>query len=214
MRIVCTSDTHSKHKQVPIPDGDIFIHAGDLTPRGNHNEFISVGNWFKSLEAQFKHRIMIAGNHDWGLHINSRRIREDHFDRKVHYLEDSGIELEGIKFYGSPWVPEFMNWAFMKDDESLARHWDAIPDDTQVLITHGPPYGILDMESEPRRCGSKSLRNRIEALAKLGNLKHHIFGHIHEDYGIQEVDGVTFHNVAALNGEYKYQNPPQVIEIK
>lgn len=216
-RIICTSDTHSKHKQVPIPEGDIFIHAGDLTPRGNHNEFISVGNWFRQLKDRFKHRIFIAGNHDFSLMWNKRMILDAYFDPEVIYLQDSGIELEGIKFYGTPWVPWFHQWAFMKFEDELKAHWDAIPEDTDVLITHCPPYDILDMESEPRRCGSLTLADRVKQLK---NLKHHVFGHIHEAYGQKTVEygqnpshTVTFHNVAALNGEYRYQNPPQIIEI-
>ncbi len=210
VKIVCTSDTHSKHKQVPIPDGDIFIHAGDLTPRGNHNEFISVGNWFRSLKNKFKHRIFIAGNHDFSLMWNKRMILGSYFDSDVIYLEDSGVNLEGLNIYGSPWVPWFNNWAFMKEDAELKPHWDEIPDDTNVLITHGPPYNILDMESEPRRCGSSSLAERVKQLK---HLKHHIFGHIHESYGETLIDGVHYHNVAALNGNYRYQNPPHEIII-
>ena len=216
-RIVCTSDTHSKHKQVPIPDGDIFIHAGDLTPRGNHNEFISVGNWFHKLKDQFKHRIFIAGNHDFSLMWNNRMILTNYFDPDVIYLEDSGVELEGLRFYGSPWMPWFHQWAFMKHDHELKSHWDAIPDDTDVLITHCPPYDILDMESEPRRCGSETLRDRVMQLIGQKHddfgLKHHVFGHIHEAYGQKTIGTVSFHNVCALNGEYKYQNPPQVFDL-
>lgn len=208
IKIVATSDTHSKHKQVPIPDGDIFLHCGDLTPRGNHNEFISVGTWFESLKDRFKHRIMIAGNHDFSLMWNSRMILDNYFDKDVIYLEDSGIELEGIKFYGSPWVPQFMNWAFMKLDHELKPHWDAIPDDTDILITHGAPHGILD-KYDDRHTGSQTLMKRIKEL----KLKHHIFGHLHEGYGDDIVDGVHYHNVAALNGEYQYQNAPQIIEV-
>ncbi len=213
VRLVCLSDTHSKHKQISMPDGDILIHAGDLTPRGNHNEFISVGKWFESMKDKYKHRIFIAGNHDWSLMWNSRMILESYFDPDVIYLEDSGVELEGIKFYGSPWVPQFMDWAFMKHDEDLKLYWDSIPDDTNVLITHGPPCNIQDMESEPRRCGSLSLRTRVEKLIQYGHLKHHIFGHIHEDNGTKYHGGVGFHNVCSLNGEYRYEHPPTVIEV-
>lgn len=209
MRIVATSDTHSKHKQVPVPDGDIFIHAGDLTPRGNHNEFISVGNWFRELKKRFKYRIMIAGNHDFSLMWNSRMILENYFDPDVIYLEDKGVEIEGFKIYGSPWVPQFRDWAFMKLDHELKPHWDAIPDDIQILITHGAPHGILD-EWENRSVGSLTLRDRVNELS---HLRHHIFGHLHEGYGDSICNGVHYHNVAALNGEYRYQNPPQVIDL-
>lgn len=210
VRIVATSDTHTKHKEVPVPDGDIFIHAGDLTGLGNYHEYISVGNWFRKLKDQFKYRIMIAGNHDFSLMINKRVIMHDHFDSEVIYLEDSGIKLDGIYFYGSPWTPQYRSWAFMQDDADLSRYYAHIPNDVDVLITHGPPFGILDKEEDQERCGSRTLLNRVKELK---NLKHHIFGHIHESYGEEKIDDVTFHNVCALNGNYRYQNPPQVIDL-
>lgn len=210
MRIVCLSDTHGKHKQVPVPDGDVLVHAGDMTGLGNWSEFISVGNWFRAMRDRFKHRIMIAGNHDWGLEINKRLVLEAHFDKDLIYLQDSGVCIDGVNIYGTPWMPVFYNWAFMHDESELPKYYAAIPDNTQVLITHAPPLGILDKEDDNARCGSSSLLARVKELKEL---KHHIFGHIHESYGVHEEDGVVFHNVASLNGAYRYQNPPQVIDI-
>ena len=210
-KLVCLSDTHTKHKQVPIPDGDILIHCGDMTGRGNYHEFISIGNWFREMKERFKHRIMIAGNHDWGLELNKRIILHDHFDKDLIYLQDESVELEGIKFYGTPWMPPFMDWAFMREEEKLSMYYANIPEDTEVLITHCPPYGIRDMESEPRRCGSHALCERIKQLP---NLKHHVFGHIHEDYGSETIEGISFHNCSSLNGNYRYQNPPIIINIE
>lgn len=213
VKLVCLSDTHTKHRQVPIPDGDILIHCGDMTGRGNYHEFISIGNWFRELKDKFKHRIMIAGNHDFGLEINKRIILDAHFDKELIYLQDEAITLEGIKFYGTPWMPPFYDWAFMLDEGDLKSYYGAIDDDTQVLITHCPPKGILDrnMDADDQvRCGSESLAERIKQLPKL---THHIFGHIHGGYGNVKVNGVSYHNVASLNEAYRYQNPPQIIEI-
>lgn len=210
VKIVALSDTHTKHRQVPLPEGDILIHAGDMTGRGNYHEFIGIGQWFRDCKDRFKHQIIIAGNHDFGLEVNSKVIMRDHFDENVIYLQDSGIELEGIKFYGCPWMPVFYNWAFMRDESELAPYYNAIPDDTEVLITHGPPLGILDQNGHKDKCGSITLYNRIKELK---HLKHHIFGHIHEAYGKLKIDDVTFHNVCSLNGDYRFQNMPQVIEI-
>lgn len=209
IKLVCLSDTHSKHKQVIVPDGDILIHAGDLTPRGNYHEFISVGNWFQKMRERFKHVIFIAGNHDWAFQFNAPLMARTFF-QGCHYLQDDAIELMGIKFYGSPRTPNFYNWAFMDEDEDLAPYWSRIPDDTEVLITHGPPFSILDFEANQNRCGSRSL---YECVKQLPKLKHHIFGHIHESYGTEKIDDVTFYNVASLNGNYQYANAPQVIEI-
>jgi Icc-related predicted phosphoesterase len=215
MRIVATSDTHTKHKQVKMPfeDFDVFIHAGDMTGRGNWHEFISVGNWFRHMRDQFKHRIIVAGNHDWGLEFNSSQIMNDHFDKDVIYLQDKEIIIDGVKFYGCPWMPNFYNWAFMRTEEELVKYYDAIPDDTQVLITHCPPQGLLDRNKEAddqERCGSFALAERIKQLPKL---THHIFGHIHGGYGSVKVNGVSYHNVAALNEAYMYQNKPHIIEV-
>lgn len=210
MRIVALSDTHTLQDQVPLPDGDILIHAGDLGNVGKPHEYIKIGKWFRDLRDKYKHRIFIAGNHDWGLMSHEQAIIGAHFDPDVIYLCDKGVELEGIKFYGTPWMPEFYDWAFMHPEDELHRYYDAIPDDTEVLITHAPPYGILDRNAGDDRCGSPTLLARVKQLP---NLRHHIFGHIHGGYGTEVIDGVTFHNVSSLNEMYRYQNPPQVITI-
>lgn len=215
MKIVAVSDTHCKHKQIIMPEGkfDVLVHAGDLTGRGRWNEFISPANWFLAQKEKFNHRVMIAGNHDWGLEFNPRQIMNDNFDKDVIYLQDSGVVLDGVKFYGCPWMPNFYDWAFMRTEEELVKYYDAIPDDTEVLITHCPPRGILDrnMEADDQeRCGSSSLAERIKDLKKL---KVHIFGHIHGGYGSVKVNGVSYHNVCSLNEQYMYANAPQVIEL-
>lgn len=215
MKIVAVSDTHQKHKQIIMPEGefDVLVHAGDMTGRGNFTEFISIGNWMRAQRFKFKHRLMIAGNHDWGFELNAPAIKRCHFDDDVVYLQDRGVIIDGVKFYGTPWMPVFYNWAFMRDEEELKKYYALIPDDTEVLITHCPPLGILDrtMEADDQeRCGSSSLAERIKDLKKL---KVHIFGHIHGGYGSVKVNGVSYHNVCSLNEAYRYQNPPQVIEL-
>lgn len=215
MRIVAVSDTHTLQKHVPIPEGqfDFFIHAGDMGNVGKYNEYAAIGKWFSELKSQFKHRIIVPGNHDIGFMRDSDRIMSDHFDEDVILLIDKGIELEGVKFYGCPWMPNFMNWAFMLEEEELSPYYDAIPDDTQVLITHCPPLNILDQTTKNygyERCGSSTLLERVKKLPKL---THNIFGHIHHSYGNVVIDGVSYHNVASLNEGYRYQNPPQVIDL-
>lgn len=210
MKLVCISDTHLCQNDVILPDGDILIHAGDLTSLGNFNEFRGVGEWFKSIKHKFKHIIIVGGNHDFSLMLNSKITLQEHFDPEVIYLQDSGIELDGVKFYGSPWCPQFYDWAFMKEEADLIPHWNAIDDDVNVLITHTPPYGILDENATKHHCGSLTLYERIKGLK---SLKHHIFGHLHHSYGQETIDDVTFHNVCSLNDQYVYQNPPQIIEL-
>lgn len=215
MRIVAVSDTHTLHRQVPIPEGnfDVFIHAGDMGNVGKYREYAEIGKWFHELKSQFKHRIIVPGNHDWGLMTNADMIMQDHFDEDVILLIDKAVELDGVKFYGCPWMPNFMDWAFMREEWELAPYYDAIPDDTQVLITHCPPLDILDQTTQKygyERCGSPNLLDRVKKLPKL---THHIFGHIHHSHGNVVIDGVSYHNVASLNEAYKYANPPQVIEL-
>lgn len=214
-RIVAISDTHTLQEHIPMPEGDydIMIHAGDMGNVGKYREYSEIGKWFRKYKHQFKHQIIVPGNHDWGFQTQPEMIMQDHFDKDVILLIDKGIELEGIKFYGCPWMPNFMDWAFMKEEDDLKPHYEAIPDDTQVLITHCPPLNILDKTTErygAARCGSVNLLNRIRCLPKL---THHIFGHIHNSYGDVVKDGVSFHNVAILNELYIYHNKPQVINI-
>lgn len=212
-RIVAISDTHTLQNQMELPEADILIHAGDMGGRGSSHEYFEIGNWFKKLKSKFKHRIIVPGNHDGAFQRNAEAVMRDWFDDGVILLLDKGIELEGIKFYGCPWMNQFYNWAFMRDSEAeLAQDYAKINDDTQVLITHAPPYGILDKNSNPHddRCGSKALYQRIKELPKL---QHHIFGHIHASHGQVTIGDVTFHNVAMLNEMYLHTNQATIIEV-
>lgn len=209
--IVATSDTHGRHGEVPMPDGDILIHAGDSTRVGGLDEFMRFAEWMNA-QKKYKHRIWIAGNHELSMEdaANKKEILSL-FDDDVIYLENEGVELEGIHFYGSPFTPEFFNWAFMKDDSDLAAEWKKIWDSVNVLITHGPPYSILDKNNRGDACGSQSLYEHVKLLP---HLTHHIFGHLHHSHGYEEIDGMHFHNVCALDDAYRYKNPPQIIQIK
>ncbi len=220
MKIVALSDTHTLQRLVPMPEGqfDVLIHAGDLGNVGKSREYVAIGDWFRSIKHQYKHQIIVPGNHDWGMMQQFDECRK-HFDDDVIFLIDKAIEIDGIKFYGCPWMPQFYDWAFMLPERDLPAMYVRIPDDTEVLITHSPPHSILDsMRGKMRfgdrhmyeRCGSPALYERVKQLPKL---KHHIFGHIHFGYGTETIDDVTFHNVASLNENYHYQNAPQIIEI-
>jgi Icc-related predicted phosphoesterase len=123
----------------------------------------------------------------------------------IYYLNDSGIELEGIKFWGSPVQPEFFNWAFNKRrGHEIKRHWDMIPNDIDVLITHGGPQNILDANANNQNCGCRDLLEAVMAIQP----KVHCFGHIHESYGIEEVNDTTFINASIMNGKYESVNKP------
>lgn len=207
MRFVCTSDIHNRQGEITMPEGDCLIIAGDMTGTGDYQQLYKFGQWLSFQD--YKHKVIIAGNHDIGLQEWRDLILNECFPPDVIYLEDSGVELEGIKIYGTPWMPFYNDWAFMKEEWLLAPHYNAIPDDTEILITHCPPNSILDLTLKDCRYGSTNLYERIKRLPAL---RHHVFGHIHESAGIEVIGDVTFHNVAALDRSYQYKNPPQVFD--
>ncbi|MFN8672405.1 MAG: metallophosphatase domain-containing protein [Candidatus Sericytochromatia bacterium] len=140
-KIVCISDTHVQHRSLNLPEGDILIHAGDISRVGKLNEIIEFNSWLGTLN--YKHKIIIAGNHDF-IFENDYNLSKSLITNAI-YLEDSGVEIEEIKFWGSPVSPRFYDWAFNRDrGEDINKHWAKIPKNIDVLITHGPPYGILD----------------------------------------------------------------------
>jgi Icc-related predicted phosphoesterase len=196
-----------------LPKGDVLIHAGDWTGMGQPNEIEDFIVWFDELK-QYKHKVCIAGNHDWSMSDDRRhRYEKVMSEVGITYLNQSEAEIDGIKFYGAPHQPEFGGWAFNvpRRSEGMRTIWDGIPLDTQVLITHGPPYQILDITPDGTHCGCEVLQRR---LYQLPMLKAHIFGHIHHSYGVHEHDmGVTFINAASCNERYRATNRPIVIEV-
>ena len=199
MKVTVISDTHGLHRDLKLTPGDMLIHCGDFshTPQS----VFSFVKWFG--EQPFEHKILIAGNHDTYVETVGYRQMFDYCKSyKITYLQDTSITINGIKFYGAPWTPMFMNWAFMKDDDMLDRYWDMIPSDTDVLITHGPAYEIADEVLEvysttiTRNVGSKTLLDKIQTL----DIKYHLFGHIHECYGIS--DNLKYKAINASNFDY------------
>ncbi len=214
MKIVCISDTHNAHEQIAVPDGDILIHSGDATTVGNIEQISAFNQWFSSLP--HKHKIFIAGNHDW-LFEKDNSLARSLLDKSIIYLQDNFVNIEGLKIYGSPWQPRFYDWAFnLNRGKELAEKWRWIPSDIDVLITHGPPFKILD--EVPRQyfienTGCEELRKRIEQIAELKKLKLHVFGHIHCGYGVKKEFGVKFINASTCDEDYQPTQPPIVVEI-
>ena len=215
MKIDLISDTHNKHKEFILKGGDLLIHSGDATGRGQSGEIHAFLNWFE--KQPYPHKIFVPGNHDFGLERETARYREDCEKRGITLLIDEGIEIEGIKIYGSPITPTFFNWAFMRDrGEKIKRHWDAIPEDTEILITHGPAYGIRDAVTNSYHpngelVGCMDLRVRLDQLKEL---KLHVFGHIHDEAGTSMVGQYIAANAALLNDEYKKAFEPVRISVK
>lgn len=216
-RIVSISDTHGYHRRIKeIPDGDILIHAGDITNRGEISVLHDFALWMKSLP--HAHKLIIAGNHDLSLardNIQRQELLKLFEECGITYLQDSGITISGLKFYGSPWTPLFHNWGFnLPRGQALADKWAQIPDDTNVLITHGPPYGILD--EAPRgvfdfeHVGCEDL---LERIWELRYLQASIFGHIHHSSNVIEEYGVKFVNSSICTEQYQPTNPPRVFEV-
>jgi len=208
MRLVCISDTHGRHSKrgrMPrVPDGDVLIVAGDITSDGS-KQATQLFNTFLGRQPH-THKIIIAGNHDWFL---SKYDGHEVLYNAV-YLQDEEVIIEGIKFYGSPWQPEFLNWAFnLRRGLPLEQKWAEIPDDTDILITHGPPGGILDIAPPGEHVGCDDLLSRVYAVKP----RVHVFGHIHLSYGKEERDGITFINASTCTEAYEPINPAIVVDI-
>ena len=211
MKIVIISDTHTKHEHIGINKykGDVLIHCGDISGNGGAGAIQQFLDWFGALD-QFKHKIFIAGNHDWLFEKNNVYAR-DLVPDNVIYLQDEELVIEGIKFYGTPVQPPFCNWAFNVDEPKLSEYWKMIPDDTDVLITHSPPYMIGDyVPWAAKHEGSPSLYKEVMERIKP---KIHCYGHIHEGYTFKLIDGIKFVNASCLDGDYMVVNDPVIIEI-
>lgn len=211
MRIVCISDTHNQ--KIEVPDGDILVHAGDATNNGSIEELSEFFSWFGSFPHRTK--VFVAGNHDVLFEKEPKRAKELVAD-SVIYLQDTFTQIAGLKFYGSPWQPVFFEWAFcLRRGSQLAEKWRLIPEDVDVLITHGPPYGLLDevfRNGNVAHEGCEELRKRVEMLSQK-KLKLHIFGHIHSGYGVKEAFDIKFVNASICDEENIARRKPIVIEI-
>ena len=189
LTLVAMADTHMFHRDLAVPDGDVLIHAGDMCRSGSLNELSIARDFLAALP--HRHKIVVAGNHDRAFENQPEEARSL-FESFV-YLQDEARTIEGVKFYGSPWTPWFLDWAFnLPRGAPLAEKWAMIPGDTDVLITHGPPRGIGDHTGAVEgREGCDHLLLRVQEVAP----KLHIFGHIHQDRGLWRVGPTTFVNV-------------------
>ena len=197
MKILHLSDTHGCHHRLQnLPEADVVVHSGDFCMVGSEQEAIDFVNWFCDLP--YRHKILISGNHDvclYGADI-------DGLDDNVHYLCNSGIEIDGLKFYG---VPMFMGDCI---SDRQSRNYAKIPSDTDILITHSPAYGILDLDDNINY-GSEEILDRLTAL----NLKAHLFGHIYAQHGMKSLNGTIFSNGAIMNSDYTNLLPFNVIAV-
>jgi Icc-related predicted phosphoesterase len=206
-KITLISDTHGAHRLLSLEGGDILIHSGDLCNRGTEIEAISFLQWFEKQD--YTHKIFIAGNHDFFFEKTTEMDLLDLIPSNITYLNDSGVEIDGIKIWGSPITPTFFNWAFNRDrGAAIKLHWDLIPLDTDILITHGPPSETLDTVNY-MHVGCEDLRDRIQIVKP----KIHVFGHIHEGYGFVHKEGTDYYNAACMTARYDLDNMPIHIEL-
>jgi predicted phosphodiesterase len=210
MRLVCISDTHGLHRRMPeVPDGDVLIHAGDCLGQGTLANVEDLNDWLGTLP--HRHKIVIAGNHDWAFK-ETPDLAVDALTNAI-YLEDSGVIIDGVRFWGSPWTPTFMDWAFMLDrGQPLHNKWQQIPDNTDVLITHGPPKNVGDEVNLGFKCQNVGCVDLLHRLAQL-HLKAHIFGHIHEGYGQYDHGEATLINASTCTPRYAPTNTPIVLDL-
>lgn len=208
MRIVAISDTHTRHKQIVVPPGDILIHAGDFSGRGDLWEANNFFEWFSKLP--HKHKICIAGNHDRAFEMYSKDARAL-VPPGVIYLQDQETTVEGLRIYGAPWQPRFLNWAFNIDRGLLWKKWAKIPEGTDILVTHGPPSDNLGgmLEGDLEDVGDEELLERIKAVKP----RLHVSGHIHCGNGKREKYGVTFVNAAICTEDYQPTQKPIVVDL-
>lgn len=227
-RFVCISDTHGLHEEMAfsIPAGDVLIHAGDFSSTGELEQVRCLERWLSRLP--HAHKLVIAGNHDITFHPpfyerNWRRFHREELDcaaarailagsQGVTYLEDAEVSVLGLRVYGSPWQPEFCNWAFnLPRGAPCAERWRRIPDGIDVLITHGPPAGHGD------RCAGSGLHagceDLLHAVRRL-QPRYHVFGHVHEGYGATSDGVTTFVNASTCDLRYRPSHAPIVFDVR
>ena len=222
MKITFISDTHTRQGQIPysdLPGGDLLIHAGDIMNSGyNKNDIFDFLHWYDSIPGYDK-KVFIAGNHDRMFENDPEEVKEILKQYpNIIYLQDESYEIydletdKSIKLYGSPWQPEFYSWAFnlQRNSLQLSGKWEAIPDDTDILITHGPAWGSVDtVAGRPwDNLGCELLAERIQRFRP----KIHVCGHIHSGYDIDTIDNIHYINASVLDEQYEYTQKPWNVE--
>jgi hypothetical protein len=214
LRFVLISDTHSLHRQINIPEGDVLIHAGDITRSGEVDIVYDFSIWLAGLP--HTHKVVIPGIHDFCFDISQgqrydERARQMLETRRpnIHFLLDTARTIAGLRFYGSPWVPNLVNWAFFDRGRDM---FDRAPTDVQVLVTHGPPWLVMDREKHRgEHCGSAHVGRYA---GRCPRLMLHVFGHVHEGYGCTPLGEEPIRvNACSLNREYEPVNAPIVVDL-
>ena len=209
MKVVCISDTHEKHEGLEVPDGDILIFAGDCSMVGSSEALHRFNEWLGKLPHE--HKFWTYGNHEWTCDPNNRNYCSG-YEKIItngKQLNGNGAEVDGFKLWGSPMAPRFHGWAFGLEAYETFRYWRHIPENTDVLITHGPPRGIMDQNGIGEHCGCPNLTERVQQITT----RVHVFGHIHTQYGVEERDGTRYVNASVLDDRYELVREAIVLEV-
>lgn len=206
MRIVCFSDTHGLEDQIQIPDGDALIFCGDLCCGGRIEEYYRFAQFMRKQKHSLK--IIVAGNHDWLFQREPQQAKQ--IFEGVTWLHDNAISIGRDTIYGTSWQPTFFNWAFNRTEQELSELYSRIFFETTVLVTHCPPYEVLDVNRDGQNCGSVALKERANNLPYL---RYHLFGHIHGNWG-EHFDGkCSSINCCVLTENYTVYRKPIVIDL-
>lgn len=210
MIIVALSDTHGNHHAVDVPPGDIIIHCGDITRKSNPAEVTDFIRWFAGLNFQYK--ILVAGNHDRFIRKKKPEFLELAGSHNIAYLENTSIRINGYSIFGSPFSLNYGGIGAFTYFDTLGaeRIWNLIPENINILVTHAPPRGFRDFsKTENNNAGCQVLRERVLSIKP----RYHIFGHIHESYGIETHGNSVFINASLSNGSGEIVNKPVVLEF-
>jgi len=210
MDITFISDTHGLHDRLKLNAGTVLVHAGDITEYGTEEEGVEFLEWFS--KQPFIYKIFIGGNHDLFLETLTLGKRKKLIPLDIIYLQNSGTEIMGLKFWGSPVTPYFLGMAFNeREGKEISKIWKKIPFDTDILITHGPPKGILDSGM-----GCEELLLQVNRVRP----KIHCFGHVHGQNGSEILNETRFINAAMvnnpdqmMNAEYKVNGLPLIVNV-
>lgn len=209
MQITIISDTHGHHQKLTLPPTtDMIIHAGDFSNAGRLQEVQFFLKWYAALPHRYK--LLIGGNHDFLLE-QAPKVFQSLLPDNIIYLEDEAIEIEGLQFWGSLITPFFFNWAFNRHRGTpIRKYWEKIPNDIDVLITHGPPKGFGDVTVRGEVVGCEDLLEKVLEVKP----RYHIYGHIHESYGIISTEHTTFINASNMDEKYRMVNEAVVLNIE
>ncbi|MCM4155356.1 metallophosphatase domain-containing protein [Gramella sp. AN32] len=205
MRLVCLADTHNKHHDMVIPDGDILIHAGDCTDGGSKHETEDFLKWMESQMHPVK--ILVPGNHDFYF---EKQENLENLPLSIHTLINQSLIIEYLQFWGSPVTPGDGHWAFNEErGKSIRKYWDKIPEHTNILITHSPPYGLMDDIEKGMKLGCEELKKAVERVQP----DYHLFGHVHYSAGLARIKNTTYYNLSQLDERGRIMHSPAIINI-